>query len=75
LSAALAEEPTFRIEEVRMSCERSLSGAAVALLAGFCLVAAAGEAPRSGPPAGGKTNRFDVHDVTGESKGKSVCYV
>ena len=37
--------------------------------------AAGGEATKSGLPIGAKTNKFDVHDVTGPSKGKQTCYV
>jgi hypothetical protein len=38
-------------------------------------VARGGTTPSSGPPVGGKTRPFSVQDVTGQAKGKQLCYV
>jgi hypothetical protein len=39
------------------------------------LVAPAVAADRSGPKAGDHATPFDVNDITGKNKGKSLCYV
>ena len=52
-------------------------GAALALAAvvlGAVAGTVAGEAT-SGPPVGGKTKAFQVHDVTGVAKGGKICYI
>ena len=41
----------------------------------FAVGASAGEKLASGPQAGDHMQAFDVHDVTGPSKGKTLCYV
>jgi hypothetical protein len=49
----------------------------LAIAAGLIAVgaAAAGERLKSGPQAGERTTAFDVQDVTGPNKGKTLCYV
>ncbi len=51
---------------------RKLSLAAALLPALLAPVVIAGE---SGPKVGSTASAFDVHDVTGPNKGKSLCYV
>ena len=48
----------------------------VVALAGFtALGAAADNALKSGLQPGDKTSAFQTRDITGPSKGKSLCYV
>lgn len=47
----------------------------VAALALPALVAPAVAQDRSGPKVGSGISAFDVHDVTGPNKGKTLCYV
>ena len=51
--------------------------AGLALAVGLLAVSAAlaGDRLKSGPQAGERTTAFDVQDVTGPSKGKTLCYV
>jgi hypothetical protein len=49
-------------------------GATLALLFGAA-VALAGDGLKSGPQPGDRTGAFDVQDVTGPNKGKTLCYV
>ncbi len=55
-------------------CGIAALGAVLALVAGWP-GAVGGEAPKAGLTIGAKTQRFDVADVTGPSKGKQTCYV
>lgn len=54
---------------------RLRSGLLVAALAVPAFVAPAVAADRSGPKVGSKAGAFDVQDVTGPNKGKTLCYV
>jgi len=46
----------------------------VLALAGAFVAPASGD-DKSGPPVGESAPSFDVHDVTGPSKGETLCYV
>jgi hypothetical protein len=46
----------------------------VLALAGALAAPASGD-DKSGPPVGESAPSFDVHDVTGPNKGKTLCYV
>lgn len=59
---------------MRISIRRSVLGALLAAVA-LAGAAVAGEALKSGPQPGQKTSAFDVEDVTGPNKGKTLCYV
>ena len=48
--------------------------AAVLALPAFVAPAVAGDRT-SGPKVGEGVSAFDVHDVTGPNKGKTLCYV
>ncbi len=48
---------------------------ALALATGLVAAVRADDAPRSGPDTGSKVSAFDVQDVTGPNKGKTLCYV
>ena len=47
----------------------------VAALAVPAFVAPAVAGDRSGPKVGSSATAFDVHDITGPNKGKTLCYV
>ncbi len=44
-------------------------------LVGIASLAAAEKVLKSGLQPGDRTSPFDVRDITGPSKGKSLCYV
>ena len=46
-----------------------------AALLGFMALGAAEKALKSGLQPGDKTSAFQTRDITGPSKGKSLCYV
>jgi hypothetical protein len=46
---------------------------AAVVVAAFALPAHAGD--KSGPAVGSTVSAFDVHDITGPNKGKTLCYV
>ena len=50
-------------------------GFSLAALVGFAGQSAAEKALKSGLQPGDKTSPFDVRDITGPNKGKSLCYV
>jgi hypothetical protein len=62
------------IDRMRIPLPRRVLGA---LLGAVALVGAAvaGEGLKSGPQPGDRTSAFDVQDVTGPNKGKTLCYV
>jgi hypothetical protein len=50
-------------------------GFSLAALVGVAGLSAAEKALKSGLQPGDKTSPFDVRDITGPNKGKSLCYV
>jgi hypothetical protein len=57
---------------MRMKFAAGFSAAVVSIVAvGTCF---GGEAVQSGLKPGGMVNPFDVEDVTGPNKGKTLCY-
>lgn len=53
----------------------SRSAALLGVLTLAASAALGGDAPRSGPQPGEATGAFDVRDITGPNKGKTLCYV
>jgi hypothetical protein len=51
------------------------SGGALAVLAGLAGLGAAAASLKSGLEPGESTSPFQVRDITGPNKGKSLCYV
>ena len=51
------------------------SGGALAVLAGLAGLGAAAASLKSGLEPGEGTSPFQVRDITGPNKGKSLCYV
>ena len=58
-----------------MSISSRARAAAAAALLVVASASFAGDRLKSGPQPGGSTSAFDVQDVTGPSKGKTLCYV
>jgi hypothetical protein len=57
---------------MRLKFARALSAVAVSIImVGTCL---AGDAVQSGLKAGESVSPFDVDDITGPNKGKTLCY-
>ena len=57
---------------MRLNFATGLSAVAVSIvMVGTCL---AGDAVQSGLKVGDPVNAFQVDDITGPSKGKSLCY-
>jgi hypothetical protein len=53
---------------------KQLPWAAVGLLAAFAGIGFAAEELKSGPQPGDTAGAFNVKDITGPQKGKSLCY-
>ena len=54
---------------------KAVLGYSLAALATIASLGAAEKALKSGLQPGDKTTPFDVRDITGPNKGKSLCYV
>jgi hypothetical protein len=54
---------------------KAVLGYSLAALATIASLGAAEKALKSGLQPGDKTSPFDVRDITGPNKGKSLCYV
>ena len=52
-----------------------MGGGALAVAFVAAAAALAGDRPKSGPQEGGHVGAFDVRDITGPNKGKTLCYV